>query len=319
MNLDTPKVHVKELAEILNLVLKNDVDILKKEIRTPEINRPAIQLHGYFECFEYERVQIIGNVEQSYVLGIEESERRIKYERFLSYDIPCLIYSAGNNPDEIMLEIAAKNNIPVLTTDRRTSETMAETIRWLNVKLAPCIAIHGVLVDVYGEGILITGESGIGKSEAALELIRRGHRLVADDVVEISRVSDETIIGRAPELTQNFMELRGIGIIDVKALFGVECVKLSQSIDLVINLEEWDSLKEYDRFGKDDNYTEFLGKKVVCHSIPIRPGRNIAIIVESAAANHRLKKMGYNAAAELYARIEEGMRKNKEKEDKERL
>ncbi len=308
------KVHVKELAERLGLVLKNDVDISKKEIKTPEINRPAIQLHGYFEYFEYERVQIIGNVEQSYALGIEESDRRKRYEKLLSYDIPCVIYSGENKPDEIMLEIATKNNIPVLITDRRTSEAMAEIIRWLNVKLAPCIAIHGVLVDVYGEGILITGESGIGKSEAALELIRRGHRLVADDVVEIRKVSEETLIGKAPELTQNFMELRGIGIIDVKALFGVECVKLTQSIDLVINLEEWDSLKEYDRFGKDDNYTEFLGKKVVCHSIPIRPGRNLAIIVESAAANHRLKKMGYNAAANLYTKIEESMKKNKEKD-----
>jgi len=316
MNLDNSKVYVKELAESLNLALKNDVNILKKEIRTPEINRPAIQLHGYFEYFEYERVQIIGNVEQSYILGIEESERRIRYDKLLSYDIPCVIYSGGNEPDEIMLKLATKNDIPVLTTDRRTSETMSETIRWLNEKFAPCIAIHGVLVDVYGEGILITGESGIGKSEAALELIRRGHRLVADDVVEISKISEDMIIGRAPELTQNFMELRGIGIIDVKALFGVECVKLSQSIDLVINLEEWDSLKEYDRFGKDDKYTEFLGKKVVCHSIPIRPGRNLAIIVESAAANHRLKKMGYNAAAKLYAKIEEGMKRNKEKEDK---
>lgn len=315
MNLGDSKVHVKELAESLGLVLENDVDILKKEIRTPEINRPAIQLHGYFEYFEYERVQILGNVEQSYILGIEESDRRNRYEKLLSYDIPCVIYSNDNKPDAIMLELATKNNIPVLTTDRRTSEAMAEIIRWLNVKLAPCIAIHGVLVDVYGEGILITGESGIGKSEAALELIRRGHRLVADDVVEIRKVSEETLIGKAPELTQNFMELRGIGIIDVKALFGVECVKLTQSIDLVINMEEWDSSKEYDRFGKEDKYTEFLGKKVVCHSIPIRPGRNLAIIVESAAANHRLKKMGYNAAANLYTKIEESIKKNKEKEE----
>ena len=181
---------------------------------------------------------------------------------------------------------------------------MAEVIRWLNVKLAPMISIHGVLVDVFGEGVLIMGESGIGKSEAALELIKRGHRLVSDDVVEIRRVSDETIIGSAPDITRHFIELRGIGIIDVKTLFGVESVKDTQAIDMVIKLEEWDREKEYDRLGMEDQYTEFLGNKVVCHSIPIRPGRNLAIIVESAAVNYRQKKMGYNAARELYNRVQ---------------
>ena len=181
---------------------------------------------------------------------------------------------------------------------------MAEIIRWLNVKMAPMISIHGVLVDVFGEGVLIMGESGIGKSEAALELIKRGHRLVSDDVVEIRRVSDETLIGSAPDITRHFIELRGIGIIDVKTLFGVESVKDTQSINMVIKLEEWDKDKEYDRLGMEDQYTEFLGNKIVCHSIPIRPGRNLAIIVESAAVNYRTKKMGYNAAKELYKRVQ---------------
>ena len=198
-----------------------------------------------------------------------------------------------------------------MVSEKTTSDLMAEIIRWLNVKMAPMISIHGVLVDVFGEGVLIMGESGIGKSEAALELIKRGHRLVSDDVVEIRRVSDETLIGSAPDITRHFIELRGIGIIDVKTLFGVESVKDTQSIDMVIKLEEWDKDKEYDRLGMEDQYTEFLGNKIVCHSIPIRPGRNLAIIVESAAVNYRTKKMGYNAAKECTS----GYRRNLARRD----
>ena len=188
---------------------------------------------------------------------------------------------------------------------------MAEIIRWLGVQLAPCISIHGVLVDVYGEGLLIMGESGIGKSEAALELIKRGHRLVTDDVVEIRKVSDETLVGTAPDITKHFIELRGIGIIDVKTLFGVESVKDTQNINLVIKLEEWDKDKEYDRLGLEDQYTELLGNQVVCHCIPVRPGRNLAVIVETASINHRQKMMGYNAAKELYRRVQENLTKGR--------
>ena len=214
-----------------------------------------------------------------------------------------------------MLRLAKEYEVPIFTTKQTTSDFMAEIIRWLNVELAPCISIHGVLVDVYGEGVLIMGESGIGKSEAALELIKRGHRLVTDDVVEIRKVSDETLIGTAPDITRHFIELRGIGIIDVKTLFGVESVKNIQSIDLVIKLEEWDRDKEYDRLGLEEEYTEFLGNRVVCHSLPIRPGRNLAVIVESAAVNHRQKKMGYNAAKELYNRVQNSLMKNAGKRD----
>jgi HPr kinase/phosphorylase len=211
---------------------------------------------------------------------------------------------------EETIQLAIEKEVPLLRTSKTTSSFMAEVIRWLNVELAPRITIHGVLVDVYGEGILIMGESGIGKSEAALELIKRGHRLVADDVVEIKKVSDDTLIGTSPDITRHFIELRGIGIIDVKTLFGVESVKNTQAIDLVIKLEEWNRDKQYDRLGLEEQFIEFLGNKVVCHSIPIRPGRNLAIICEAAAVNFRQKKMGYNAAQELYNRVTNNLRKN---------
>ena len=210
-------------------------------------------------------------------------------------------------PTKKMLEVACQYDVPTFITDRTTSNLMSEVIRWLGVELAPSISIHGVLVDVYGEGILITGESGIGKSEAALELIKRGHRLVSDDVVELRKVSDITLVGSAPDITRHFIELRGIGIINVKTLFGVECVKDTQSVDLVIKLEEWDRNKEYDRMGLNEEYIEYLGNKIVCHSLPIRPGRNLAVIVEAAAVNHRQKKMGYNAAEELYKRVQKNI------------
>lgn len=218
-------------------------------------------------------------------------------------------------PDEIFTEIAVQRNIPLLATEMSTSAFMAEIIRWLNVKLAPCISVHGVLVDVYGEGVLITGESGIGKSEAALELIKRGHRLVSDDVVEIRKVSDDTLVGSAPDITRHFIELRGIGIIDVKSLYGVSSVMDTTNISLVIRLEDWDKEKKYDRLGLEENYTEYLGNKVVCHNIPIRPGRNLAVICESAAVNHRQKKMGYNAAQELYQRVQNSLNRGRDEED----
>lgn len=299
---------------IERLGLKNLVPEVETEgivISSPDINRPALQLAGYFEHFACERVQIIGYVEYTYLKSLDREEKLKNYERFLSSKIPCVIYASRTEPDEDMIELAKKYNKPLLASERMTSPLMAEVIRWLSIELAPCISIHGVLVDVYGEGILIMGESGIGKSEAALELLKRGHRLITDDVVEIRRVSDDTLVGASPEITRHFIELRGIGIIDVKTLYGVESVKETQNIDLVIKLEEWDKDKEYDRLGLNEEYTEFLGNKVVCHSIPIRPGRNLAIIVESAAVNHRQKKMGYNAAQELYRRVQESINKNK--------
>lgn len=305
-------VQLSKMVQELNLHNKTpDVDISKKRITLPDINRPALQLTGYLEHFENERVQIIGYVEYTYLLHLSREKKMEAFERFVASKIPCVIFSTKTEPDEDMINLAIKYDVPIFVTDQTTSTFMAEIIRWLNVELAPCISIHGVLVDVYGEGVLIMGESGIGKSEAALELIKRGHRLVSDDVVEIRRVSDATLVGSAPDITRHFIELRGIGIIDVKTLFGVESVKDTQSIDLVIKLEEWDKDKEYDRLGLEEEYTEFLGNRVVCHSLPIRPGRNLAVIVESAAVNHRQKKMGYNAAQELYRRVQESINRNK--------
>ena len=309
---------MKEIS-LINMVeeldLKNltpGVDMAGVKISVPDINRPALQLTGYYEHFASERVQIIGYVEFTYLQHLDEEARVKAFEEFVSRDIPCVIFTTQMVPGEELLALCDKYNVPALGSDKKTSGFMAEIIRWLNVQLAPTISIHGVLVDVFGEGVLIMGESGIGKSEAALELIKRGHRLVSDDVVEISRVSDVTLVGTAPDITRHFIELRGIGIIDVKTLFGVESVKNTQSIDLVIKLEEWNKDKEYDRLGLEEEYIELLGNKVVCHSLPIRPGRNLAIIVETAAVNHRQKKMGYNAAQELYKRVQENLSKKRE-------
>ena len=311
-------VSIESVIEKMSLKnLTPEVDISKRKIGQPDINRPALQLAGYFEHNEATRLQIIGFVEYSYMESMPEDKKREVYPKILSEKTPCVIFCRDLQPDELFKEIAVKNNVPLLLTEKSTSAFMSEIIRWLNVKLAPCISVHGVLVDVYGEGVLITGESGIGKSEAALELIKRGHRLVSDDVVEIRKVSDETLVGSAPDITRHFIELRGIGIIDVKTLFGVSSVLDTTNINLVIRLEEWDKEKKYDRLGLEESYTEYLGNKVVCHNIPIRPGRSLAIICECAAVNHRQKKMGYNAAQELYQRVQNSLSKRRDDEDEE--
>lgn len=287
-------------------------------IAKADINRTALQLTGFFEFFEAERVQIIGYVEYTYLERQRDDKKMHEIiDKLMSYKMPCLIFCRDLKPLDEFYEAAQKYGVPLLTTKRATSDFTAEIVRWLNVELAPSISIHGVLVDVYGEGVLIMGESGIGKSEAALELLKRGHRLVSDDVVEIKRVSDVTLVGSSPDITRHFIELRGIGIIDVRMLFGVEHVKETQSIDLVIKLEDWDKDAEYDRLGLEEQYTEILGNRIVCHNIPIRPGRNLAIIVESAAVNHRQKKMGYNAAQELYNRVTGNIKKKEEEYKKE--
>ena len=260
-------VELKRIVEKMNLKnLTPDVELNDKEVEVPDINRPALQLSGYFEHFDSERVQIIGYVEYTFLEKLDMEKKKEVYKTLLSYKIPCIIFCRNLPPEQMLLDMAVEADVPIFITEKKTSAFTAEIIRWMNVQLAPCISIHGVLVDVYGVGVLIMGESGIGKSEAALELVKRGHRLVSDDVVEIKKVSDETLVGSAPDITRHFIEL-----------------------------------------GLEEQYTEFLGNKVVCHQLPIRPGRNLAVIVETAAINYRQKKMGYNAAQELYKRVQQNL------------
>lgn len=308
-------VKLSKLIEKMKLEnLTPDIDVKKILIKEYDVNRPALQLTGFFEYFDNHRIQIIGHVEHTYMQQNEDKGVSM-IKKILEYQVPCLIYCRNLEISDEVVELGNTYGVPILRSKETTSAFMAEVIRWLRVELAPRISVHGVLVDIYGEGVLIMGESGIGKSEVAIELIHRGHRLVSDDVVEIMKVSDETLIGTAPDITRHFIELRGIGIIDAKTLFGVEGVKNTQSIDLVIQLEEWNKDTDYDRMGLEDKYIEFLGNKVVCHSIPIRPGRNVAIICECAAVNYRQKKMGYNAAREMYNRVTENMMMNTRKDD----
>ncbi|MGL5676470.1 MAG: HPr(Ser) kinase/phosphatase [Cellulosilyticaceae bacterium] len=306
-------VKVSKLVEHFDLEpLTPDVPYEDRTITESDVNRPALQLAGFFDYFDPTRLQIIGKVEHTYLEKMSDSDRDKCIERLFSYkEIPCIVICREEIvPFTKTLECAEKNGIPVFKTNDSTTSFLAEVNRWLHVELAPRISMHGVLVDIYGEGVLITGESGIGKSETALELVRRGHRLVADDAVEIKRVSGTTLLGTAPEVIRHFIEVRGIGIVDIKQIFGVGSVKEMKNIDLVIKLELWDQKKQYDRLGLSNEYTDILGINVVSHSIPIRPGRNIAIICETAAVNFRQKKMGYNAAEALNERVMNNLQNN---------
>ncbi|MCL2702901.1 MAG: HPr(Ser) kinase/phosphatase [Defluviitaleaceae bacterium] len=298
-------VSVKSVLDEFGLLnLTPEIDLSGKFLVGPEVNRPALQLTGFFDFFESARLQIMGYVEHAYLMNLSEEARRATLERLFDYKLPCLVVCRNINVPPELPEIARQKDTPVLLCDERTSDFMAEVIKWLKVQLAPRMTIHGVLVDVYGEGILIMGESGIGKSETALELVKRGHRLVADDAVEIKKVSNTTLVGTCPDITRYLIELRGIGIVDIRRMFGVASVKLTQNIDLVIKLESWDDTKVYVRLGDEEETMDFMGNPVVCISIPVRPGRNLAIICESAAINHRLKRLGYNTAKELSANID---------------
>lgn len=279
-------------------------------VTSADVNRPGLQLAGYFEYFGTDRIQIVGKVETTYLQGLTSKERYVRLDEFFKYGFPCMVVARGLDIFPEMIEVAKKYDIPVLRTDDITSRFLSGLIRYLNLKLAPRITKHGVLVEVYGEGILILGESGVGKSETALELVKRGHRLVADDVVEIRKVSDKTLVGTAPDIIRHFIEIRGIGILDVKNLYGVGSVKVTENINLVINLELWDEKKSYDRLGLVDEYTDILGLMIPSLNIPVRPGRNLAIIVEVAAMNNRQKKMGYNAAKVLNDRVLGEINKN---------
>jgi len=279
------------------------VDIEAKVLTQANINRPALQLAGFFDYFNPERLQIIGMVEHTYLNKLDDNFRQENLRRIFQHRIPAIVVCRKLGIFPEMLDYAERYDVPILSTDSATTDFISESIRWMKVQLAPRITMHGCLLDVYGVGTLIIGESGVGKSETALELIKRGHRFIADDAVEVRRVSSETLIGSCPANIRYFLELRGIGIIDIMQMFGVQSIKPTQAIDLIINLELWDPARIYDRIGQPEEFTEILGNQVNSHSIPIRPGRSLAIICESAAINHRQKKMGYNAADALTKRV----------------
>ncbi len=272
-------------------------------IHVADVTRPGLPLAGYFEHFGPDRMQVLGNMETAFLEQLDSDTRMQRLDRLFSKGIPCLILTRNHLVFPEMEACARRYCIPVLRTAEITASFMSALIKYLNVELAPRTSLHGVLIEVYGEGILILGESGVGKSETALEVVKRGHRLIADDLVEIRRVSDSTLLGRAPEIIRHLIEIRGIGILDVKELYGVSSVKMQENIDFVINLELWDERKSYDRLGLNEETTEILGIQVPSITIPVRPGRNLAIIVEVAAINFRQKQMGYNAAKALTERV----------------
>ena len=263
------------------------------------IDRPGLQLIGHMDYFDDTQIVVLGMTEYSYMKNLSEVERLKCIEPILSRRPPAVIIARDITPSDVMLSCAKKYEVPVLTTTDDTSALTAALVSFLNVELAPRITRHGVLVEVYGEGCLLIGNSGVGKSETAIELIKRGHRLIADDAVEIKRVSKKSLVGSSPENIRHFIELRGIGIINARRIFGMGAVKVSEKIDMVINMELWDSTKVYDRMGMDNEYMEILGIEVPVVTIPVKPGRNLAIIIEVAAMNQRQKKMGYNGAREL--------------------
>lgn len=281
-----------------------EISLEGRAVKKKEINRPALQLAGFYESFDSGRLQVIGRVEHSFLLSLTEEKRRESIRNLFGYQIPCLIVCKDLEIFPEMMEYGREFDVPIFRTNQITTDFTAELIFWLREELADRVMMHGVLVDIYGEGVLITGASGIGKSETALELIKRGHRLIADDAVEIKKIADRRLIGSCPEIIRYLIELRGIGIINVKELYGVGSVKDQKTVDLVIKLEVWDGQTgSYDRLGLNEEYMDILGNKVLCNTIPVRPGRNVAIICESAAMTNRQKKMGKNTAQEFASRI----------------
>ena len=291
---------MKELSLEPIHVSGNAEDII---ISNTQVDRPGLALTGFLDAFEHTRIQIVGVAEYRYLSQCEEAKRCEKIEAFFAEKPVAVVITAGQVPFPAMEEAAKRYNVPFLATKEKTSPFMAALIAYLNVQLAPRITRHGVLVEVYGEGLLLLGDSGVGKSETAIELVKRGHRLIADDAVEIKRVSAKTLVGTAPPIIRHYVELRGIGIIDVRRIFGMGAVKDSQGIDLVINLEQWVQGKMYDRLGLDTETMDILGNEVPSITIPVKPGRNLAIILEIAAMNNRQKKMGYNTAEEFNRKL----------------
>ena len=297
---DFYRVALKSLAEQFSLeVLLASSDYESIRLTVADVSRPGLQLAGYLDYFDPMRLQVFGNVEYSYLEKLSPAKRRETFDRLFSYKIPGLVVARNLTPHPECMEMAQKHNITVLRTGEATSTIVSNIITYLQAAMAPRITRHGVLVEVYGEGILLTGDSGIGKSEAAVELLKRGHRLIADDAVEIRKVSGNSLVGTAPELIRNYIELRGIGIVNVAKLFGMGAVRTENEINLVVNIVPWKTSEAYDRLGLEEQFVEILGVKVPMNTIPITPGRNLAVILEVAAMNNRQRKMGYNAALEF--------------------
>ena len=302
--IDTYSVPLTTLVKEFHLqVVHEATDYASVRLTVEDVARPGLQLAGYFDHYEPMRLQVMGNVEMSYMAKHTEAERGQIYDRLFSYKFPAMLIARGIEPDEQCLAMARKHNITILKTNEPTSSIVSSIITYLKAALAPRITRHGVLVEAYGEGILLIGDSGIGKSEAAVELLKRGHRLIADDAVEIKMVSANSLVGTAPELIRNYIELRGIGIINVAKLFGIGAIKADNEINLVVNIVPWNTHEVYDRLGLEEQYTEILGVKVPMNTIPITPGRNLAMILEVAAMNNRQRRMGYNAALEFTEQI----------------
>ena len=309
-------VNAKAMMKALRLTELAPAPTEELRIEASDMNRPGLQLSGFWEHFAYERPQILGLVETSYLRSLEPAIRRERLERFVSYDLPCIIICRHLAGMDDLIDMARARSIPVYRSDSDTTQLIVELIYYLNGALAPSTRMHGVLVEIYGVGVLITGNSGVGKSEAALELVKRGHQLVADDVVDIRRVAENRLIGESPELVRHFMEIRGVGIINIATMYGVGAVIRDKTIDMEVHLEMWQADKEYDRLGMTENYTEILGVKVPSLLLPIHPGRNLAVVLEVAARNFRQKQMGYNAAVELTRRhMERAQRMSEESEE----
>ncbi len=300
-------VPLKKLIEEFKLETLYIPEGRKIKITQPEVNRPGLALSGFFEFFDPNRVQLFGNAEHQYIASLSKKERLYRLEQFAVHHPPVIILTTNLSVFDEIEYVAKKYGIAILRTAETTSAFQASLIASLNIHLAPRITRHGVFVEVYGEGILIFGESGVGKSEAAIELLKRGHRLIADDAVEIKRVSSKTLVGTAPEIIRHYVELRGIGIVDVRRIFGMGSVKMSEKVDMIVKLEQWDKSKIYDRIGLETETTNILGLNIPTQTIPVRPGRNLAIILEIAAMNNRQRKMGFNTAEEFNQRMMEQM------------
>ncbi len=296
-----------EELHLTKLYFEDDMNDI--EIVSANVNRPGLQIIGFFHYFDPERIEIIGKVEMTYLEKMTPQQRAQSMEILFSKGIPATVITRTMEPFPEIIEAAKKYHVPLLQTDEVTSRFMSELIRNLSVWLAPRVTRHGVLVEVYGEGLLILGDSGVGKSETAVELLKRGHRLVADDAVEIKKVSNSSLVGSSPDIIRHFIELRGIGIINVKNIFGMGAVKDTEKIDLVVHLEHWKEGQEYDRLGMETTYTDILGVKIPSLTVPVRQGRNLAVIIEVAAMNNRQKRMGFNAAKELHDRLTENLEK----------